>query len=70
GLTRAIEALASDPARAKAMGERGRAVFMKLYCRASACGAWKGLLRAVCADQAESFRGYEARNGSGQGAVS
>jgi len=70
GLTRAIEALASDPARAKAMGERGRAAFMKLYCRASACGAWKGLLRAVCADQAESFRGYEARNGSGQGAVS
>jgi glycosyltransferase involved in cell wall biosynthesis len=60
GLTRAIEALAADPERARAMGERGRAAFMRHYSRTQACGAWNKLLVAVCGGTTDSFGGYEA----------
>ncbi|MFZ4574387.1 MAG: glycosyltransferase family 4 protein [Phycisphaerales bacterium] len=74
GLTRAIESLAGDPARARAMGERGHAAFMEHYSRTKACGAWCELLAAVCGGEAESFGGYgSARAGrvspAGTGAV-
>jgi len=52
GLVDAINALAANPARAAAMGQRGRKIFELAYCRSRACAQWDALLAELCDGEA------------------
>ncbi|MBY0395339.1 MAG: glycosyltransferase WbuB, partial [Thermoleophilia bacterium] len=49
GLVRAIEELAADPDRARALGERGRRAFLRAHDRDVCCESWSDLIRDLFA---------------------